>query len=58
LFNLTGHPAITLPCGVTPAQLPVGAQLVGRRGGTSDGTSDLLDLAACVERYLGPGTSR
>lgn len=29
-FNVTGHPAITLPCGLTPAGLPVGLQLAGR----------------------------
>jgi aspartyl-tRNA(Asn)/glutamyl-tRNA(Gln) amidotransferase subunit A len=29
-FNLTGHPAISLPCGFTAAGLPLGVQLVGR----------------------------
>ncbi len=29
-FNLTGHPAISLPCGVSTAGLPIGLQLVGR----------------------------
>lgn len=29
-FNLTGHPAVSLPCGVSKAGLPIGLQLVGR----------------------------
>ena len=31
-FNLTGHPAITLPCGFHSDGLPMAIQLVGRRG--------------------------
>lgn len=31
-FNLTGHPAISVPCGLTRSGLPVGLQIVGRRG--------------------------
>lgn len=54
LFNVTGHPAVTVPCGSTPEGLPIGAQLVGRRGATPE----LLTLAHGLERYLGPGTSR
>lgn len=30
LFNLTGEPAIVLPCGLTPEGLPIGLQVVGR----------------------------
>jgi aspartyl-tRNA(Asn)/glutamyl-tRNA(Gln) amidotransferase subunit A len=48
LFNITGHPAISVPCGRTDGGLPVGAQLVGARYRTSD----LLQVAAAVERAL------
>lgn len=54
LFNLTGHPAITIPCGRSPEDLPIGAQLVGRRGETAA----LLEIARAIEGYLGPGASR
>ena len=53
LFNITGHPAITLPCGLTPAGLPVGAQLVA----ASSNTPALLQMAETLEPYLGPGVS-
>lgn len=46
LFNVTGHPAITLP--IPTAGMPVGLQLVGRR----DHTLDLLSLAASCEAIL------
>lgn len=46
LFNLTGHPAISLP--VPREGLPVGFQLVGRR----DDTKQLLDVALACERLL------
>ncbi|HEV2282179.1 MAG TPA: amidase [bacterium] len=29
-FNMSGHPALTVPCGFTAAGLPVGMQLAGR----------------------------
>ncbi|KAB2919761.1 MAG: amidase [Hyphomicrobiaceae bacterium] len=31
-FNLTGHPAVSIPCGFHSDGLPVAIQLVGRRG--------------------------
>jgi Asp-tRNA(Asn)/Glu-tRNA(Gln) amidotransferase A subunit family amidase len=46
LFNMTGHPAISLP--IHTAGLPVGLQLVGRR----DKTADLLAVALTCERAL------
>jgi aspartyl-tRNA(Asn)/glutamyl-tRNA(Gln) amidotransferase subunit A len=54
LFNITGHPAVTLPCGQTVGGMPIGAQVVGARLGTRA----LLDVAETLEAYLGPGTSR
>ena len=43
VFNITGHPAITMPCGKTSGGLPVGAQLVAAR------TADLLEIASAME---------
>jgi aspartyl-tRNA(Asn)/glutamyl-tRNA(Gln) amidotransferase subunit A len=54
LFNVTGHPAITIPCGAATDGLPVGAQLVGRRGGTDD----LLSVAESAEALLRPDSTR
>ena len=48
LFNLSGHPAISLPCGSTATGLPCGLQLVGRHGQTTE----LLSIALAVERAL------
>jgi len=48
LFNLTGHPAISIPCGTTSTGLPCGLQLVGR----INRTEDLLDVAECCETLL------
>jgi amidase len=31
IFNLTGHPVVTIPIGLTAQGLPVGVQVVGRR---------------------------
>ena len=45
LFNLTGNPAISLPCGFTADGLPIGLQLVARR----HRDADLLRAAAAYE---------
>ncbi len=45
-FNLTGHPAISLPCGFTAEGLPLGVQFVGRMRGEAA----LLRAAALFER--------
>ncbi|MEA2771606.1 MAG: aspartyl-tRNA(Asn)/glutamyl-tRNA(Gln) amidotransferase subunit [Acetobacteraceae bacterium] len=44
-FNLTGHPAISVPAGFSEHNLPVGLQLIG----PWFGEGSLLDLASCLE---------
>jgi aspartyl-tRNA(Asn)/glutamyl-tRNA(Gln) amidotransferase subunit A len=48
LFDVTGHPAITLPIGDAEPGLPAGLQLVGHRGYTDR----LLAVAKAVEGVL------
>jgi aspartyl-tRNA(Asn)/glutamyl-tRNA(Gln) amidotransferase subunit A len=48
LFNLTGHPAISVPCGKTDEGLPVGLQLVGPHGRTDA----LVRFALTCERLF------
>ncbi len=48
-FNLTGQPAISIPCGWTEAGLPVGVQIVGRR----NQDIDVLQVAHVLEQRLG-----
>ncbi len=45
-FNLTGHPAISVPCGFDSDGLPLGLQILGRPG--ADAT--VLRLAAAFEQ--------
>ena len=47
LANMTGHPALSLPCGWSEG-LPVGLQLTGRAGGDVD----LLAIAGAIEAAL------
>jgi aspartyl-tRNA(Asn)/glutamyl-tRNA(Gln) amidotransferase subunit A len=49
-FNLSGHPAISIPCGASATGLPIGLQIVGHRGRTIE----LLRVARAVERLLHP----
>ena len=58
-FSLTGQPAMSLPLHQTPDGLPVGVQLVGRRGG-DEGllalAAQLQDIVNWTERH--PPTER
>ena len=63
LFNLTGHPAISLPCGETPDGLPCGLQLVGRRQQTAELLQARAQLrsvrdSTCTFVFLAPVNNR
>ena len=47
LANLTGHPALSLPCGMSEG-LPVGMQFMG----SFNGDRQLLSIASAIERLL------
>lgn len=47
-FNLTGHPALSLPCGLSSDGLPIGLQLIGRW----HEDAYLLDVAERLEADL------
>jgi aspartyl-tRNA(Asn)/glutamyl-tRNA(Gln) amidotransferase subunit A len=49
LFNITGHPAISVPCGLTREGLPCGLQLVGAQGRTRE----LVQAALACEAAMG-----
>lgn len=49
VFNLTGHPAVTIDCGRSASGIPIGLQLVGRLG--SD--EQLLAYAKAVSDAIG-----
>ncbi len=53
-ITLTGSPAISVPCGFTEAGLPVGVQIVGRRGDDRG----VLRLAHAFERATRVGDRR
>lgn len=50
-FNMTGHPAITFPCGMHSKGLPIGAQLIGRHYEDDF----LLSAAAMIEQEFALG---
>lgn len=45
-FNFTGHPAASVPAGLTPDGVPIGLQVIGRRFHDDD----VLALSAALER--------
>lgn len=49
LFNMTGHPAISIPCGFGADGLPIGLHLVGE----FRKDASLLQVAQCMEKSLG-----
>ena len=48
IFNLTGTPAISIPCGFDSRGLPIGLQI----GGRLDGATTVLKLAHASEQSL------
>jgi aspartyl-tRNA(Asn)/glutamyl-tRNA(Gln) amidotransferase subunit A len=48
-FNLTGQPAASIPCGLTPDNLPVGLQVVAPLGGEAT----LISALRVIEEVLG-----
>lgn len=48
-ISVTGHPAISVPCGSTPEGLPVGVQIVGRH----QSEFSVLQLAFAFEQATG-----
>jgi len=48
-ISVTGHPAISVPCGFTPEGLPVGVQIVGRH----QDDRGVLELAHAFEKATG-----
>jgi amidase len=53
-ITVTGHPAISVPCGFTPEGLPVGVQIVGRYRDEFG----VLQLAKAFESATGVGRRR
>lgn len=53
-FNLTGQPAISVPCGLTSSWLPAGVQLVGRGGEDSLVLRTARDLEDALGLQLDP----
>jgi amidase len=48
-FNLSGHPAVVIPVGTTPAGLPIGIQVIGQRWREME----LLSIAQEIDQVVG-----
>jgi len=48
-FNTTGHPAVTIPAGISEDGMPIGIQIVGRRWHDMG----LLDIAEMIDAVAG-----
>ncbi|MGX5848571.1 amidase [Mesorhizobium sp. PL10] len=49
VFNYSGHPALTIPCGPDRDGLPIGLQLVGKRWSEAE----MLGVAKAIEPFTG-----
>jgi amidase len=54
IFNVTGHPAVTIPIGTTSQGLPVGAQVIGRRWQEMTLLNSAEQIATCTPGYQCP----
>lgn len=48
IFNVSGHPAVVIPIGLTTSHLPIGVQIIGRRFDEPH----LLDIARQIDSVL------
>jgi amidase len=48
-FNVSGHPAVVIPMGQTPAGFPIGIQIIGKRWREME----LLSIAQEIDRVIG-----
>jgi amidase len=54
IFNVTGHPAVTIPIGTTSQGLPVGVQVIGRRWQEMALLNTAEQIATCTLGYQCP----
>ena len=54
IFNLTGHPVVTLPFGRTDGGLPIGVQVVGRRWQELALLNAAKQIVTCADDYQPP----